>query len=124
MRILVLLFSCTLCILTLGSADGVEPRGTLSRQGAIEIARAEAEKRGLISDDPTIVADEANTEWNKFLKSSSAARNKYREILASKRYQAVYFGRRSVPRVLKGGGDAFVLVDLDQGKVIDVIDFK
>ena len=120
------MFSCTLCVLiaTFGSVDGMEPRGSLSRQSAIEIARAEAEKRGLIADDTTIVADEANTEWNEFLKSSSAARKKYHEMLASKRYQVVYFGRKSVPRVLKGGGDAFVLVDLDQRKIIDVVEFK
>ena len=111
-------------MVTLGFVNGVEPTRSLSRQAAVEIARAEAEKRGLTADDTTIVADEANIEWNKFLKSSSAARKKYREILASKRYQAVYFGRKSVPRVLKGSGDAFVLVDLDQGKVIDVIEFK
>ena len=111
-------------MVTFGSVNDTESSGNLSRQAAIEIARAEAERRGLIADDTTIVADEANTEWNKFLKSSSAARKKHREILASKRYQAVYFGRKSSPRVLKGGGDAFVLVDLDQAKVIDVVEFK
>jgi len=103
-----------------GSGDG---QG-ISRQDAIEIARKEVAKRGYESEDITIEADDANTEWKQFLKSSPGALEKYQRIIGSKRYWAVYVGRKRAPNMLKGGGDAFVLIDANNGMVIDIIRFK
>jgi UPF0288 family protein (methanogenesis marker protein 3) len=96
----------------------------VSLERAIEIARQAAEKIGLDLSDMTFEGDEQNSRWNNYrtrVSTTSEDVRKAESVLRRQSYWAVYGAPKDKPGTLRGGGDLFVFIARDSGKVIEVL---
>lgn len=86
---------------------------------AKELSKRELKRRGYPVEDMRITADEKNTAWREFIADPSVLQRQIvkRLNLEERNYWTIYFA----PKKPMKGGDAWVFVDKNNGKIIGVI---
>jgi len=87
---------------------------------AKEVGKRELKKRGYPVEDMRVEADEKNTAWQEFIAKDPSILQRQivkRMNLEDKNYWVIYYA----PKKIQLGGDAWVFVDKNEGKIIGVI---
>lgn len=88
----------------------------ITRQQAIEISKKEALKLGYDVDSMNLEIDENNTTWNKYIKLDPDP--DMLSKLKNRKYWAVSYSPRDDETF---GGDVWILIDKNDGHIIEII---